>query len=373
MATHQTIVAQRQKESPTDAPPIAARDMRRHFKARPALRSNERVLLHYPIDLPLGVRDLPKLFLSKRGSNGTSHEYADLQVAVAKFGERRFMPDIPATRLSAETNGRHRQEAGIPGQVPVHLPFDPFPKIGRATKTAVRPRKNEYLATTVFGADDRDVLNNTSYPWSTVGRVETSNGFASGVMIGPRHLLTVSHVIKWNSDGTAGYVKFTPAAFGDSKPFGAAYATRTYYAKKVYGPSLDRDEMQHDYVCCVLDWRMGDVTGWMGSRSWSDDWDDKPYWFHVGYPGDVAGGTKPTLQSSIKLDGSYWDREVHTRIFHKGDVFKGQSGGPFFAWWEGETFPRVVGVQSAQNSSENTASGGAHMVNRVIQARAEYP
>ena len=164
------------------------------------------------------------------------------------------------------------------------------------------------------------------------------------------------------------------AYFDGSTPFGVAWGIRVYWeGQKVYGPTIDRDEGQHDYVCVVLDRNIGNLTGWMGSRSWSDDWDGLGVWRHIGYPGDLANAQRPSYQAGISLDGSFWDREVHTRIFHQADVWPGQSGGPFFAWWSGESFPRVVADQSGQDSDENTASGGAHMVNCIIRARNDYP
>ncbi len=232
------------------------------------------------------------------------------------------------------------------------------------------PDKKKNYATTIFNPDDRRLFLDASYPWGTVGLVRTALGSGSGVMIGPRHLLTVSHVVQWNTN-SAGWINFTPASFDGSAPFGTANGTRIYHRRKVTGPSLNRDEMQHDYVVVVLDRRMGDITGWMGSKSWSDGWDNEPYWAHVGYPADLNSGSRPSFQNGIPLDGSFWDRERHTRIFHQGDVFPGQSGGPFFAWWANG--PHAVAVQSAQNSSENTASGGSEMVDLVIRARNEYP
>jgi V8-like Glu-specific endopeptidase len=230
------------------------------------------------------------------------------------------------------------------------------------------------MATTIFGPDNRYTFNDTAFPWCTVGRVETPGGSASGTMVGPRHLLTCSHAIQWNSDGSAGWVKFTPSYFDGSAPFGVAWGTMIYWeGQKVFGPSISRSEGQHDYVCVVLNTRMGNLTGWMGSRSWSDDWDGGAYWSHIGYPGDLAGGQRPSYQGGISLDGSFWDREVHTRIFHRGDVWPGQSGGPFFAWWAGESWPRMVADQSGQNSDENSASGGAHMVNCIVRARNDFP
>jgi hypothetical protein len=98
----------------------------------------------------------------------------------------------------------------------------------------------------------------------------------------------------------------------------------------------------------------------MGSRGYTDSWDGGRYWAHIGYPGDLTGGNRPTFENSIALDGD-------------GDVWPGQSGGPFFGWWSGDAGPRVVAVQSSHNSSQNNASGGQDMVDLVIRARNEHP
>lgn len=266
--------------------------------------------------------------------------------------------------------------------VPEHLPLRPLPRRVIAADQALRrllddqktrEEEREYLATTIFGADNRYTFRDTAYPWCTTGRVTSALGGASGVVVGPRHVLTCSHAVQWLPGNTAGWIRFAPASYDGNEPFGAAWGTRIYWeGRKVFGPSISRDEAQHDYVCIVMDRRIGDITGWMGSRSWSDSWDGGSYWSHIGYPGDL-GGQRPSFENGIALDGSFWDREVHTRIFHKADVWPGQSGGPFFGWWSGESGPRVVADQSAHNSDENIASGGAHMVNCIIRARNEHP
>src|SRR5213075_339762 len=89
--------------------------------------------------------------------------------------------------------------------------------------------------TNVFGRDDRFVFSDTSFPWCTAGKVETEAGWGSGVMIGPRHFMTASHVIVWKPNNTAGWVKFTPLKFDDSEPFGHAFATLIYSWNKADG------------------------------------------------------------------------------------------------------------------------------------------
>ncbi|NML45429.1 hypothetical protein HHL11_16875 [Ramlibacter sp. G-1-2-2] len=198
-------------------------------------------------------------------------------------------------------------------------------------------------------------------------------GQGSGVMVGPRHLLTVSHVIQWNNDGTAGWVRFTPSYFDGSAPFGVAWAVMTYSKYKVVGPTVDFIEGMYDYVCCVLEHPIGNLTGWMGAKGYTDGWDGGAYWSHIGYPGDLTGGNRPTYQGGIPLDGYWWEFDSHEAMSHYADAWPGQSGGPFFGWWNGESWPSVVATQSSQNSSENNASGGQDLVDLILKARADHP
>ena len=314
-----------------------------------------------------------------------------MRVSGAKVVERTFPPPIPGILLKTPKLTRVVMEAakqGLPelnGYVPSGVPIQPLPsplpkslqvrtmyaavaRKGARSKSA----KKLYAATTVFPPDERSVFSDTSYPWRTLGRVETAGGISSGVMVGPRHLLTVSHGMVWNSDGTVGWVKFVPSYFDGNAPFGEAWSIRWYAYRKVV-PPLDNAELREDYVVLVLDRRVGDTVGWMGSRTYSDDWDNTASWAHAGYPSDLTSAQRPTYQDGIRLDGDDVQPGSHQAIYHKGDVATGQSGGPFFAWWSGETFPRVVSVQSAHDPGRNYASGGSQLVDLITRALNEFP
>jgi V8-like Glu-specific endopeptidase len=229
-------------------------------------------------------------------------------------------------------------------------------------------------ATTVFAPEDRKVFSDTTFPWRTLGRVDTAGGFSSGVLVGPRHVLTASHAIPWGAAGAgAGWLRFTPSYFDGNEPFGHADAIKYYSYKQVTPPTIDGDEGRFDFAVVVLGTRLGDQLGWMGARGYVDGWDGKALWNHVGYPFDVAAGKRPTFQSAVALDGSDSEPDTNEVINHRGDVFGGQSGGPFFAWWSGEAFPRVTAVQSWENSSTNGASGGGWITTLIDQAKAEFP
>lgn len=315
-----------------------------------------------------------------------------LRIANFRPGQHEFPPDVKIKEVKAlGVKSRSFSKALVTeGFVPEHLALEPEPRpLPKKLRTPVFFRavpdqtetkygnqattisKYGNQATTIFPPDNRMIFADTSYPWGACGRVDSPLGQGSGAMVGPRHLLTVSHVIQWNSNNTAGWVRFRPGYYAPSAPFGDSWAVRTYYKYKVVGPTVDWIEGMYDYVVCVLDRRIGDWTGWLGSKGYTDAWDGGAYWSHVGYPGDLTGGNRPTFQGSIPLDGVWWEPDSHEAISHRGDVWPGQSGGPFFGWWSG--WPYTVGVQSSQNSSENNASGGQDMVDLVIKARNDYP
>jgi outer membrane protein OmpA-like peptidoglycan-associated protein/V8-like Glu-specific endopeptidase len=358
-------------------PPLKPQEVPRAIPARPARKDASRMPIEVPVALPAGasVRVLPPRagigpYLQITGALGK--RYLPPPVSVKAFAP------LPRARLKE----LQKQAKALPGSAPDHLALTPIPsalpnELKRARfydPSARADRANGvFRATTVFPPEDRKVFHDVKYPWSTIGLIETPSGTCSGAMVGPRHVLTCSHGVNWTATG-AGWIKFTPAYFdGGVPPFGSAHGIKIYHHKKVTGTTLSRDDSQYDYVVVVLASRLGDASGFMGARSWSDSWDNQPYWWHAGYPFDLTAMRRPTFQSGIPLDGSFWDREVHTRIFHKGDVFKGQSGGPFFAWWSGEFYPSVVAVQSGENSSENVASGGADMIGLIESARRDFP
>lgn len=248
------------------------------------------------------------------------------------------------------------------------------PALEVPSRVAALPTDDEVrLATTVFTPENRQTFSDTSFPWCTIGRVDTAAGWGSGVMVGPRHVLTASHVVVWNADGTSGWLRFTPSYFDTSEPFGHADTIHWYAYRKVTPPTIDPDEAREDYAVLVLDTRLGDTTGWMGSRGYVDSWDGAASWTHVGYPGDLSGGKRPCYEASIALNGSDTQPDTNEEITHRGDVWPGQSGGPFFAWWSDEAWPRAVAVQSWQNSTANGASGGSYISNLISSARAGHP
>ena len=68
------------------------------------------------------------------------------------------------------------------------------------------PPRNKPLH--VFLPDGREELTNTSYPWSAIGMIVSTRGICTGTLVGPRLVLTASHCVPWQDDGTIERMKY---------------------------------------------------------------------------------------------------------------------------------------------------------------------
>jgi len=345
------------------------------------------------VELTFGQLKLPpgsKLDLVRvRGA--TDRYRVRVRIRGAELGRRFEYETIPTQRIDRTSIKPGAALRELTGLRPEYLKVDHVPgKIALRRSDVRYPPAYRKLGrgldrpTNVFPPDQRYIYNDTSFPWCTVGRVDSPLGTATGCTIGSRLLLTCNHVIQWNADETAGWVRFRPAYFNGSTPFGEAWATRVIFWTKVNGgDGLTDTETAFDYVVCVLDTRMGDVVGYPGYRSYDDDWNSGTFWQHMGYPVDLSGTERPAFQGDciVASAGSQsTSGQTGFVLGHFNDIVPGHSGGPAWGWWDGEPWPRVVGVQSAEastpaqnTSGDNEYGGGPALSSLISWARSNYP
>ena len=232
-----------------------------------------------------------------------------------------------------------------------------------------RGRKVDPLV--IFGSDDRRAYDDTSYPWGCVCKVIVGVGYGSGVIVGPRHVLTASHTINWAvSGGVTGSVEVNragPAVSAISRITQVCAFTRVRP-----GDDVSFSELDEDYAVVITADRIGDRFGWLGTRTYNSSWDDEPYWINIGYSADRASSIFPLRQSGKELDEHAADYGSGRLMDTTADVNRGQSGGPMFAFWRDG--PYAVAVVSAQNiaARENYCSGGSDLPRLVRVALTRF-
>jgi V8-like Glu-specific endopeptidase len=237
----------------------------------------------------------------------------------------------------------------------------------------------------LYPPDNRYIFYDTTYPWRACGRVVTSTGHGTGTIVGPRHILTASHVVDWTeNNGTIGWLRFE-ADYNNGDVFAPSYAVHTISYEQISSANGEYD-IAEDYAVCVMDRRIGDELGWLGSKTYDDDWDGGGYWYHVGYPDDLGAGNQPVFESGFSIynswapgffeNGSGLDMETFVSLTH------GDSGSSIFGMWQDA--PYVVGVVSAEGSLDpvatdltvrtgNWVAGGSELPDLINQARGDYP
>jgi V8-like Glu-specific endopeptidase len=238
----------------------------------------------------------------------------------------------------------------------------------------------------VYGSDDRSVYYPGSYPWRCIGRIFTWTDWAggggwtwwgSGVLVGPRHVLTAGHVCPWDSPSWA--MKFVPS-YWDGSP--AAGSGAVSFVSDCRGWDTHETVAGNDYAILRLYDPIGSWLGWMGTKPYSSSWNGGNYWTLAGYPAAIAGGERPSDQSGIPVLDTDGADDNSIEIEHHGDATGGDSGGPFFGFWNDG--PYAVGVTSGGeriygtpfgwwDEDNNIEAGGNGMVDLVNWGRTNWP
>ena len=223
-----------------------------------------------------------------------------------------------------------------------------------------------------------------SYPWGAIGRVDTPVGHGTGCLVGPRHLLTASHLVKWMADNRAGSIRFRPGFNGDlpGEVDEVCAASVTVYKKIEVGspPGIANGDVSADMALCLLEQRVGDELGWLGTRVYDDESDDESHWANVGYPSSPKqAGERPLYDSGVPYRSlESQERGLGTIIRCAGTLTQGHSGGSVFAFWPDG--PYSIGVYSSSGTIEEISdepghflAGGKLLVQLVRKMRNDFP
>lgn len=219
----------------------------------------------------------------------------------------------------------------------------------------------------VFPPDGRKPYFDLRFPWRCVCRVMNRKG-GSGALVGPRHVLTASHVIDW--DGPMESVLFAQSG----TILDTATAVEVIAFEKI--DDVGYTSADDDYAVIVLDKPVGDRLGFLGARTYDAAWDDETdVWCNIAHAPSILNATAPVFQTNFFLDEDEFDLGGGRTLESESiDLEPGMSGSPVFGFWPGGPF--VVGVVSAGTpggGGYNAIAGGNNLTVLVKEARSKFP
>ncbi len=99
---------------------------------------------------------------------------------------------------------------------------------------------------------------------------------------------------------------------------------------------------ERDWALLRLDTKLGDIQGWFGTRTLSIDDMKATLGTQVGYSGDFQNGQT----AGAHVNCSITQQKRQNFFIHNCDMTRGASGGPIFAYWNGE--PNIYAVNVAE-------------------------
>jgi V8-like Glu-specific endopeptidase len=224
---------------------------------------------------------------------------------------------------------------------------------------------------TIWQPDDRKPYNDLRHPWVCVCKITDAAGRkGSGVLVGPRHVLTASHCVEWSDRPELIEVH----RVGNTSQ-ARAFDTHALAFTRISGdPTFGT--VDEDYAVLITNERLGDRFSFLGVKTYDSAWDGDDVWTTIGYPSDLFGGVQPTFQRRKSMDEDEWDVGTGRAMTTAADLKKGQSGSPMFGRWKDGRY--VVAVMSSEGTvfasgMENWCSGGSDLTRLVRKARTDFP
>lgn len=210
----------------------------------------------------------------------------------------------------------------------------------------------------IKGKDDRVRVDISKYPWRSIGRLNRSGNFCSGVLVGPAQVITAAHCFwdkrlrKWASPESIHFV------VGYER---GNYAAHSKVAKYVLSGNRTPDKkygkpgIVKDWAIATLKEPLGETFGYIPAIDINDQKLDKDeatdiVFVQAGYSKDIPHML--TVHNGCKIESiEKADETIATILLHQCDATNGDSGSPILMK-KGTKFG-LVGLHVATYKSAN--------------------
>jgi hypothetical protein len=318
----------------------------------------------------------------------------ELDVVPVTWGLPGLSLDTLTHASIAETHSRGADEARCPGFAPLSAALSVHPRIfpprhSRRFHRSADGRLYRLSADSphvqIYGNDDRFEIYPIDYPAFCVchlivwTRLNDSSpwvyqGEGTGFLAGRRVCVTASHL--WPEGRFSGWkIDVVPGEYvvGVST---LGFSSHTTAHSALRAPA----EIGSDIMVLGLYDAIGDVAGYFGITTYTDDWEDWNVWSMAGYPYDHPG--VPTAQIGIAVydDDSGPDTQLPDSTIYGSlqlesyaDEASGLSGAPLFSWFE-DGLPYAIGVHHGRElidyglgEDRNSVASGGALLNAMVR------
>lgn len=269
------------------------------------------------------------------------HRYPDGPPPVPESqGDQTMAFDLTEVASANESTSVPTEAEQGSGQVVdnVNIPQEDLDALARARgsyadyemgRAAAEPER--YLPYSVIGDDTRQVVNDTTaFPARAIVQIlfEDRGGrqyLCSGTMVSPDTVLTAAHCIHSGTTSGQPYRNFrvTPGRNVGAAPFGRCKARMGYTLSGWTAAESADASRSFDLGALKLDCDVGQRTGWVGMRAFTDNEPSKA----MAVQGYAADKAPPGLQ--LMSTGTLTDLQTF-KGFYDNDTFGGTSGAGVF-------------------------------------------